>query len=340
MSGSRGSTRVQIKAALMTGGSRVNLPGTGLSVSRLCLGGNRFGGELDEAASFALLDAFAEAGGNFIDTAHVYADWIPGNPPSSSEKTIGRWLNSRKPQGIVVATKGGHPRLAAPAARRLDALSLRQDVEDSLSNLGLDSLDLFFLHRDDPARPAEDILGTLETLRQEGLLRHYGASNWPANRLAAAERAASEHGWRGFAASQAEWSLAQRNPGTMAGDLHSMDRDMLDLHRRTRLTAIPYSAQAKGYFDKLGPGLDPAAARLYDNPANRAMAGTLALLAGREAATLTQVMLAAMMRAPFAVIPVIGCRTPEQVISSFGSLRISLSQIEADELLEQTRHTG
>ncbi len=315
--------------------ARITLPGTALSVSRLCLGGNRLGGDLDEAASFALLDAFVAAGGNFIDTAHVYADWIPGNETSSSEKTLGRWLKSRRPNGIVIATKGGHPPLVDPARKRLDRASLRQDVEEALTHLGSSALDLFYLHRDDPARPVADILAVLEALRGDGLIRHYGASNWSTARLEEAQAAAERHGWQGFVANQAEWSLARRNPETIPGDLHVMHGSMLALHLRGGLTAIPYSAQAKGYFDKALGNLDSATARLYDNPENRHLAGELLALAAAHDATPTQIMLAALIRAPFPTVPVIGCRTPEQIMSSLASLSIDLAPGDAARLLSQ-----
>jgi len=304
---------------------RLTLPRTELSVSRLCLGGNRFGGALDQDRSFALLDAFLESGGNFIDTAHVYADWIEGNEPSSSEKTIGRWLRSRRPSGVVVATKGGHPPLSDPHVPRLEAAALRRDVEESLDYLGRSTLDLFYVHRDDPKRPVEDVLGNLENLRRDGLVRHYGASNWSTARLWEAQRIADAHGWQGFVANQAEWSLAIRNPDTVPGDLHVMAGPMVEFHQRTGMASVPYSSQARGYFDKVSSSLDEATARLYDGEDNRATARDLTRIAGPMNATPTQLMLAVLIRAPFPVVPVIGCRTPEQVRSSFASLSLVLA---------------
>jgi aryl-alcohol dehydrogenase-like predicted oxidoreductase len=307
---------------------RITLPRTQLAVSRICLGGNRLGGELDRDASFALLDAYVGLGGNFIDSAHIYADWIAGNETSSSEKTIGRWLASRRPQGLVIATKGGHPGLAADAPPRLDAKSLRRDAEEALANLGAPSIDLFYVHRDDPARPAGEIVAALEELRRGGLIRHYAASNWSAARLAEAEEAATAQGAEGFVANQPEWSFAFRNPESIAPDACVLDAPARAFHQRNGMAVIPYSAQAKGYFDKAHGALTPALAKLYDNPANRGMAARLAELARRHGATPTGVMLAAMLRSPFPVIPVIGPRSPEQLRSSAACLRIDLSKAE------------
>ena len=315
--------------------TRITLPGTKLAVSQLCLGGNRLGGELDRQRSFALLDAFVAAGGNFIDTAHVYADWLPDVERSCSEKTIGRWLASRGGgQEVVIATKIGHPLLGSAGASRLDRDSLRHDVEEARENLGLDALDLVYLHRDDPARPVDDILATLEELRGEGAITHYAASNWSATRLGDASAAAAVHGWQGFVANQAEWSLARRNPGSAASDLRAMDEGMIDWHRRTGAAAIPYSAQARGYFDKVSAGtLDAAGRGAYHNPTNAERAQRLSAVAARYALTPTEAMLAIMRLAPFPVVPVVGCRDAAQVASSFRGITVEIDPEAAHPIL-------
>ena len=315
---------------------RVTIPGTDLAVSPLCLGGNRLGGELDRDRSFALLDAFVEAGGNFLDTAHAYADWLPDAERSCSEKTIGRWRVARGVgDGIVIATKIGHPPLDSSGRSRLDRTSLRQDVFEALDNLGLSQLDLVYLHRDDPTRAAEDILGVLEELRREGRIAHYAASNWTAGRLGEADEAARRHGWQGFRVNQAEWSLASRNPGSVAADLCRMDADMIRWHRTGQIAAIPYSTQARGYFDKSAAGMvDAPTAASYDNPQSRYRAQKLGILAGTVGLTPTEAMLALFRLAPFVVIPVVGCRDASQVASSFRGIRTDLPRSDARELLQ------
>ncbi|MBL8587904.1 MAG: aldo/keto reductase [Methylobacteriaceae bacterium] len=320
----------------MTMRDRITLPGTELSVSRICLGGNRFGATLDQDESFALLDAFVEAGGNFIDTAHIYANWVASAERSSSEKTIGRWLKARRPRDVVIATKGAHPGSAPGATPRLDAATILRELDESLTYLGLSRIDLHYVHRDEPERPVEEILATLETARRDGRIRHYAASNWSAARLEEAARVAVRRGWPGFVAHQPEWSLAQRNgePGAH----FMMDAALIAYHARTGLPVIPYSAQAKGYFDKARGGASPdraddPAAKAYDNPVNRGRAAELATIAARHGATPTQVMLAAMIRAPFPTIPIAGCRTPDQARASLASLDVALGEHEAARLL-------
>ena len=314
---------------------RVALPGTALVVSSLCLGGNRLGGELDQDQSFALLDAFVEAGGDFVDTAHVYADWLPEVERSCSEKTLGRWRTARGLRNeVLVATKIGHPVLEQGGATRLDRTSLRQDVAEARENLGLDRLDLVYLHRDDPALDVTDILGALEEMRGEGTILHYAASNWSGARLQAATEAACANGWDGFRANQAEWSLAVRNPGTSAPDLLAMDQGMIGWHRVTGAVATPYSAQAQGYFDKLTAGkVEGPAARNYDGAVNRARGARLAALAQRHGVTPTEAMLALFRLAGFPVVPVVGCRTAEQIEGSFRGADLSIPPEDAAPLL-------
>lgn len=138
------------------------LPRTDLAVTPLVLGGNMLGSRLDGDASFALLDAYVEAGGTMVDTATVYSDWLPAIEAGCSERTIGRWLRTRPSTRFVVATKGGHPTLSRPQQPRLHEPDLRCDIERSLDRLGLSALPLWFTHRDDPALPVAEILCAVE----------------------------------------------------------------------------------------------------------------------------------------------------------------------------------
>ncbi|WP_370185454.1 aldo/keto reductase [Rhodococcus wratislaviensis] len=310
---------------------RAALAGTDLTVSRLCLGGNRFGSALDADESFALLDAYAELGGNFLDTALAYADWVPGVERSCSEKTVGRWLSARGRRDMVIATKGGHPDLHHPAGPRLDAASLRADAYASVQNLGGAPIDLYYLHRDDPARPIDDILDTMESLVAEGAIRYYAASNFSAARLTAAADCAHRTGARGFVANQLEWSLAAPKPERVAPDLTYMDADLLTFHRTTGLPAVPYSAQAKGYFDKMrNTAALPESVERYDTPDNTRTADRLHRLADQYAVEATALALRALIDCDIPTVPVIGCRTVEQLHGSWTALTIELDPTDAE----------
>ena len=170
----------------------VQISGADLAPSSLCLGTVEFGSTIDRDAAFALLDAYVAAGGNFVDTAKVYGDWTPG-PPSPSEKIIGEWLKARKNRSrVILATKGGHYHLDAPQIKRLKPADIVSDLDASLQHLQTDVVDLYWLHRDDPARPVAEMVETLEAQVKAGKIRYYGASNWRVDRLSEAQEVARE----------------------------------------------------------------------------------------------------------------------------------------------------
>src|ERR1043165_779362 len=154
----------------------VTLPGTRLRVASISLGTAVLGSAVDRGSSFALLDAFVHAGGTLIDTARVYADWL-GGERALSEKTIGAWLRAAglRGQGVVV-TKGGHPEMATPLTARLAPDDLVGDLDASLACLGVEQIDLYYLHRDDPSRPVDAIMETLDAQVRLGKIRHAACS--------------------------------------------------------------------------------------------------------------------------------------------------------------------
>src|SRR3954453_6066937 len=155
-----------------------------LSVSPLSLGGNVFGWTADEAESFAVLDAYVAGGGNFIDTADVYSAWAEGNKGGESEEVIGRWLAARgRPDNLVLATKVG-------AGSSLSRADIRSGVEGSLRRLGVDTIDLYYPHKDDSNTPLEETVAAFAELVAEGKVRAVAASNYSGDRLAEALRIA------------------------------------------------------------------------------------------------------------------------------------------------------
>jgi aryl-alcohol dehydrogenase-like predicted oxidoreductase len=222
----------------------VTIPNTDLVVSVLCLGTGEAGANYDRATGFAMLDTFIEQGGNLLDTAHVYSDWIPGER-SRSEKLIGAWMhrNGRHNRsGVLIATKGAHPDLDSMQVGRLSPAEIQADLEESLRFLQVEAIDLYWLHRDDSTRPVEEIIDTLEAQVQAGKIRYYGCSNWQLARIVAARRYAAQRGVNGFAAVQNLWSLAKPIlPEIMRRDptLAVMDDELWQYHRESGLAAIP-----------------------------------------------------------------------------------------------------
>lgn len=308
----------------------IRLNHSDLSPSVLCLGGVPLGSTLDAGASFALLDVFVALGGNFIDTAKVYADWLPGER-SVSEKTIGRWLQQRRTRArVILATKGAHPELSSMHKPRVTPQWIVADLEQSLRNLQTDCIDLYWLHRDDPTRPVEEIIDTLHAQATAGKIRAFGCSNWRAARIAAAQRYAHARGWPGFVANQMLWSLAAVDVQALPDPtMVSMDESLHSLHRQTQLAAIPYASQANGYFQRLATGaleaMPAGNRRLYDTPTNRARYARIERLATESNLSVTAIVLGYLRGQPFPTIPIIGCRTLAQLEDSCRAADVVLS---------------
>jgi aryl-alcohol dehydrogenase-like predicted oxidoreductase len=308
----------------------VGIAGTDLCLSAICLGTGALGSAVPQQDAFGLLDAFVELGGNFLDTAKVYADWLPGER-SVSEKTIGRWLHSRGAHGrVIVATKGAHPDLSAMHIPRLSRDEIVSDMEASLRNLQTEAIDLYWLHRDDPARPVSDILETLNDQVVAGKIRYYGCSNWRAPRIRTAQAYAAEHGFRGLVADQMQWSLAKPAPHTAGGTtMVAMDGELYAYHHDTGLAAVPYSSQAGGFFQKISAGqqerLTGAARRKYDHKVNRKRMARIQELARETRLSVTQLVLGYLLSQPFPTIPVVGCKTRAHLLDSLSAAEARLT---------------
>ncbi len=248
------------------------LPGISTPCSAIALGTGGFGSSVPRDEAFAMLDDFVAAGGTFLDTAHIYAAWLPGGT-GASERTIGAWLASRGlRERMVVGTKGGHPPLdsgsSSSSSSRLCLDLIAAHLAESLERLRQPLIDLYWLHRDDESIPVDEILGALQPHLRAGTIRAIGASNWSWQRLDEAETCARQRGWIGFVASQISWSLASFAPShRFGGGMRGMDADTLLWHVHSGLPQIPYSSQANGYFAK---PLAQALERLpqYADPAN------------------------------------------------------------------------
>ncbi len=312
---------------------RLTLPNTSLTVSTLCLGTAEFGAAVPAAEALRLLDAFVAGGGNFIDTAKVYADWRPGER-SIGEKTLGAWLRARRNRiDLVIATKGAHPELATMSIPRLSPREISADIEASLGNLGVDVLDLWYLHRDDPARPVGEIVETLNAQVAAGWIRYFGCSNWRTDRIAAAQAYAAARGLRGFSANQMYWNLAETIPAALSDKtVVLMDGLMAGLHTRTQLAAVPYSSQAQGFFQKLDAGaISPRDFRggVYASPVNRARMARLVEMRAETGLSLTQLSLGYLMAQPFPTVPVVGCNSLSQLADTLTAGDVALTPAQA-----------
>jgi len=295
----------------------IRIPRTNLTPSSLCLGTGNIGSSLHREDSFALLDAFVELGGNFLDTAKIYADWLPGER-SISEKTIGEWMQSRSIRDrIILATKGAHPELSAMGIPRLSPRDIISDLDASLRNLRTDRIDLYWLHRDDPARPTADIMDTLAAQVAAGKILHFGCSNWRTDRIRTAQEYAAKQGIPGFIANQMLWSLAATNPDAMPDKtMVAMDASLKKYHTESGLAAIPYSSQAGGLFHKMARGLQDLPG-IHAVDANTVRFQRLMELRTQTGLSITEVVLGYLQSQPFPTIPIIGCNNTAQLNDSW-----------------------
>ena len=205
-----------------------------IEVAPLALGGNVFGWTADETASFAILDAFVDAGGNMIDTADVYSAWVPGHRGGESETVIGRWLkrDPAKRDKVVIATKVGFMSGLAP-----DVIASACDA--SLQRLGVETIDLYYHHKDDPAVPLADSLGAMDQLVKAGKVRAIGLSQYSAERLEEAMHSAEANGFERPCALQTWYNLVDRD---------KLEGPLRDAALKHGLGIVPFYGLANGFL--------------------------------------------------------------------------------------------
>lgn len=298
---------------------------TDLNVSRLCLGGNVFGWTADEDQSFAVLDAYADAGGNFIDTADVYSAWGEGNSGGESETIIGKWLAGRDRDQIVVATKVGM--LAGFNNQKRD--TVLTSAERSLKRLGVDHIDLYYNHLDDANTPLEETLAAYDQLVRDGKVRHIAASNFSAERLAKALEIQEREGFAKFVALQPEYNLVSRD---------QFEGELQDTVAKHNLATVPFWSLAKGFLTgKYRPGVEvqsvrAGAASKYLNEHGLQVLEVLDELAETHETTVAAVALAWLAQQPTVAAPIASARTLEQLSDLLPLLTLELTQAEVDRL--------
>jgi aryl-alcohol dehydrogenase-like predicted oxidoreductase len=296
-----------------------------LDVFGLCLGGNVFGWTADQEASFAVLDANRDGGGNFIDTADTYS-------AGQSETTIGEWMAARGGrERVVIATKVGlwsvHPGLAPT--------NIHAAVKESLARLKTDYIDLYYAHRDDPKTPLADTLRAFDELVRSGVVRALGLSNYSAERLQEALTICDRDGLTRPVALQPHYSLVERDEyeGALAA-----------LVDREGLACVPYFALARGFLTgkyRTGVSVDSpraagAAAYLEDERAEQLL-NTLDSLAASHATSVAAVAVAWLRSRPGVVAPIASARSAAQLAEILPGGRLELSEADLRSLTDAWR---
>ncbi|PZH14657.1 alcohol dehydrogenase [Streptomyces sp. NTH33] len=300
-----------------------------LKVFPLALGGNVFGWTADQEQSFAVLDAYAAAGGNFVDTADSYSAWIEGNQGGESETIIGNWVKARRNRSdIVIATKVSQH----PDFQGLGAATIKAAADASLKRLGTDYIDLYYTHFDKPEVPVEEIIGALDELVRAGKVRHIAASNISAERLTASLDFSEREGLARYVALQPHYNLVSRD--TYEGELQGVAE-------RAGLAAVPYFALASGFLTgKYRPGttVDSAraqgAAKHLDTERGRKVLAALDEVARAHDAEVATVALAWLAARPTVVAPIASARTVRQLPALLGVAELRLTEEETGKLTQ------
>lgn len=316
---------------------KVKLKNTDMDVSRVCLGTNMFGTAVPQDKADSILDRFVELGGNFLDSARSYGDWIPDAPKGASERAIGDWLKRRGRDGIVIATKGCMVDLRVGDWRnRVTPDDLASDLGESLDHLGIATIDLYWLHADNPEAPVETIIDALIGHQKAGRIRYFGASNWTPDRIGQAQAYAKSIGHQGFVAAQPFWGLAKPNEENRAALGYGPYYESGFAAVHGDLPMIPYSSQSRGYFSKVEAGgvesLRDDLRQMYDDKANPARLKAAQAIAQRHGASTNDIVLAYLVNQPQLTIPIIGASSIEQLAESIAAAKIKLSAAELAEL--------
>jgi aryl-alcohol dehydrogenase-like predicted oxidoreductase len=304
---------------------------TGLKVSPLCLGSMNFGWTADEKTSFAVMDAFAEAGGNFIDTADIYSRWVDGNDGGVSEQVIGRWLRARGNRSqMIIATKVRGQMGPGPNDQGLSRRHIFDACDASLRRLQSDTIDLYQTHFFDAETPIDETLEALDRLVQQGKVRYIGCSNHPTWRLMRALWTSDKYGLARYDSIQPHYNLVHRS---------EFEQELAEVCQAYGIGIIPYSPLAGGFLTgKYSREGDTDSVRAegvrdrYFNDAGWKVLDAVRAVAGELDTTPLAVSLAWLLAQPGMTAPIFGANTVEQLRGSLAALDVDLTAEQMETL--------
>ena len=280
-----------------------------LSIFPIVLGSVGFGKEVDDKTSDEIIRKYISLGGNVIDTARVYVE-------GESEKALGRWFKSSGLRNeLVLITKGGHPEFKSMHTSRMSEADMRSDLEESLTALCTDTIDLYFFHRDDLNQPVWESIEIMEKFVKEGKIRYYGCSNWKASRIEEALVYSREHGYQGFSANQMLFNIASQYMKPFSDDtMCEMDGEMKRVHKEYPILSMPYFSVCSGFFYILkAKGEDAVRSSPYYTPENMLVANRVFELAEAYKTNITMVLLRFFFAQGFKNCPLYGPTIADQL---------------------------
>jgi len=299
---------------------KVTLGRSNVEVSELCFGTDQIGSRIDVKTSFALLDLFREKGGTFIDTANFYSAWLEGCSGGESESTIGKWMKDRGVGSeMAVASKLGFD--YPGCAGGLNAAEIERECEKSLQRLQVESLALYYAHRDDAETPLEETMEAFDRLIRSGKVRAIGASNLKVWRIAEANTVSRMHDWARYCAVEQRHTYLRPRHGADFGPQVCVNDDLKDYCRTRGLTMIGYSILLQGAYTRI----DRSVPSQYAGPEADVRLDALESVASEVGATQNQVVIAWMRQSDPPMIPVIAGSRREQVLENIDALDIRLT---------------
>lgn len=312
-----------------------NLGRTGLKVSELCLGTMQYGWTAPRENATIVLDAFYDAGGNFIDTADIYSRWAPGNPGGVAEELIGAWLKTKPRAQVIVATKVYGPMGEGPNDRGLSRKHILEACEASLRRLQTDYIDLYQTHAWDPSTPLDETLRALDDLVHAGKVRYIGCSNIPAWHLMEALWTSDKYNLARYDSLQPHYNLVHRA---------EYERELQAVCAKYGLGVIPYSPIAGGLLSgKYRRGYQPQEGTRGWNlrhaltERNFRIIDQLEEIARQKGKTILQIALAWIRQQPTITSPIVGANTVEQLTEILGALEVTLTPEELQSLDQISR---
>jgi aryl-alcohol dehydrogenase-like predicted oxidoreductase len=301
---------------------------SGIAVAPLALGGNVFDWTADEATSFAVLDAFVDAGGTMIDTADVYSAWVPGHKGGESEALIGRWLkrDPAKRDKVVIATKVGYLDgivIDGQYVPTLEPAVVARACDASLERLGVDTIDIYYQHKDSDKVPLADSLGAFELLRNQGKIRAIGLSNFTAERVDEAVSTARRCGYMPAAALQPWYNMVERE---------RFEGELRDAAIRNSLGVFPYYSLANGFLtgkyrskDDIGKSIRGGRTLQYLEGEGMRVLAALDDVCAETGAAIATVALAWLMAQPAVTAPIASATSVGQLSELTAAMDLTLS---------------
>lgn len=316
---------------------KVKPNGIEFEISPVCIGTAPYGSDLKVEKCYEVMDCFYEMGGNLIDTANFYANWLPVER-SISEKTIGKWMYERNNRhDMIISTKGGHPLYETLDVPRLSKAEILYDIDDSLKNLKTDYVDIYFLHRDNEAVPVFEMIDALNTIIKSGKARSIGLSNWKPYRIEQAMKYCKDENLAEIKFSQIEFGLALPNYGAYDMTTEYMDFNAYEFYKKNKINTLSCSSQSGGYFFCNDDSGNPLFNKKFSNDRNLKMHKYIKSLCKKYDCSAASIIISALTsNQDFCTVPILGCMNAEQVKSSAGGLELRLEKDEIKKLLSRS----